>query len=217
MTSPVTPVALLGGTFNPPHLGHIQPALQALQSIGLGKLGLMPCKLPPHKSTNGISEEHRVSMVKLACQADPRLYPELIELTLPEPSYSVKTLRALRDRLDSEQPVCFFMGWDSFISLPSWYEWQQLTQLCHLVILQRKSFHSQPESAVSNLLAEHGTSEPQSLMKSPAGKIYIAQTDDVPVSSSWLRNRATECLTQEWQKWLYPPVLNYIKQHGLYR
>ena len=99
--------AILGGTFNPPHKGHIGAALKAADEIGVNHVHLMPCKLAPHKSV-GVSESHRVKMIELCAENNDRLIPELIELTLPSPSYTVTTL--LAPTVKSEYPICIILG-----------------------------------------------------------------------------------------------------------
>ena len=128
--------AILGGTFNPPHKGHIGAALKAADEIGVNHVHLMPCKLAPHKSV-GVSESHRVKMIELCAQNNDRLIPELIELTLPSPSYTVKSLRALKEK--SDDTICFFIGADSLYNLDKWYEWEHLLDYCHLVVMRNTS------------------------------------------------------------------------------
>lgn len=209
----VTPIALLGGTFNPPHRGHIEGALQALDQLGIEKLGLMPCKLPPHKTTAGISEAHRVAMVKLICDSHPRLYPQLTELDLPAPSYTVKTLRALRQRIASS-PLVFVMGEDSLNTLDSWYEWRQLLSLCHLVVMRRQDPAGQLSPDVQKWLEEHRSHDPEQLRNTRYGHVFVARTAYHAASSTAIRNQ--NMMSDDASQWLPDVIINYIKQHNLY-
>jgi len=209
-------LALLGGTFNPPHIGHINPALSAISSLGINKLGLMPCRLPPHKAGPDISDAHRVNMVELTCQTDDRLYPELVELTLPVPSYTVKTLRHLR-QTNPDTAICFLIGSDSLYNLPSWYEWQSLLNYCHLVVLQRDADASAYSDILTPWLNAHQCANLAALSEKPSGNIWVTDTPRCPVSSTEIRaHLAHSGPDSEVSQWLAPQVVDYIKQNGLY-
>ncbi len=213
----IAPVAILGGTFNPPHQGHIQGALSALDQLGVERLGLMPCKIPPHKTTAMVSDHHRVAMVRLACQQSPRLYPELIELDLPAPSYSVKTLRALRQQYPG-RPLLFVIGEDSLNTLDSWYEWQSLLSLCHLVVMRRQDPGRGLTPAMQKWLLEHRSHDPDQFTTSRFGHIFLARTAYHAASSTAIRNAASanNDNADVAEQWLMPSIINYIKQHNLY-
>lgn len=215
---------LFGGTFNPPHQGHIGAALHTLDELGFDQLGLMPCKIPPHKDTARVSEHHRAEMVKRVCESDARLYPELIELSLPEPSYTVKTLRALRQR-QADTPLCFFMGEDSWQSLTSWYAWPELLRLAHLVVMRRPddNRHRHNQSLPPDLIRlkqQYQVAEPVQLTTVPAGRLYFTQTPLFDVSSTQLRQALTTSDTTSCEikadDWLSPSVLHYIREKRLY-
>lgn len=211
------PIALLGGTFNPPHLGHINSALAALDQVGIAQLGLMPCKLPPHKLLTSVSEQHRVAMVKLACETSHRLYPQLIELSLPSPSYSVKTLRALRQQYPGT-PLVFVMGEDSLHSLDSWYEWQALPALCHLLVMRRHDPAATMSPALSHWLEEHRCHDPAQLKQTRCGRVFIADTAYHGASSTAIREQAAmhNDMSPQTVQWLPAGIINYINQHNLY-
>ena len=218
---------LFGGTFNPPHQGHVGAALNTLNELGFDRLGLMPCKIPPHKSTAGISEQHRVEMVKRACEVDARLYPELIELSLPEPSYTVKTLQAIRQR-EADNPICFFMGEDSWLTLTTWYQWPELLKLAHLVVMRRPAENNRVQAANEPVLSSeliqlkqlHQVTGPAQLATRPCGQIYFAQSPLFDVSSTQLRQALATMDTQSSytnpDDWLSPSVLHYIREKRLY-
>ncbi|WP_218353012.1 nicotinate (nicotinamide) nucleotide adenylyltransferase [Alteromonas lipotrueiana] len=214
-----TPVCVFGGTFNPPHLGHVRACLDAADEIGVTKVGLMPAKVPPHKQTHGVAEQHRVAMVNLTCNTSSRLYPELIELALPEPSYTVKTLQALRDK-NPEAPLIFIMGEDSWLNLTSWYQWSRLTQFCHLVILKRATQNKALAAELAELAEQQGTQSFEPLHNELSGRIYFAQTCLQPVSSTqlreWLNTNANTPYVATVGDWVSDSVLHYIKENRLY-
>ena len=207
--------AILGGTFNPPHLGHIEPALHLLPQLKTNKLGLMPCKMAPHKMVS-VNEKHRVNMVNLCCSLDNRLYPELIELSLPAPSYTVKTLRALKQR--DNKTICFIIGADSLYNLASWFEWEHLLDYCHLIVMRRNSEEFLLPENLLEWLNHYKTDDYALLHKKPNGCIVLADTPLHPVSSTQLRqairdNEPTELI----DRWLPSAVSDYIQQHQLYQ
>lgn len=213
-------IAVLGGTFNPPHKGHILPALQAIKELGVTRLGLMPCKIPPHKSVAGISEQHRVNMITAVCSQSDVLYPELIELSLPSPSYTVRTLRELR-REYPNSPLYFLIGYDSLYNLASWYEWQQLTDYCHLVVMKRNSDELKLSPMLNEFVDARREHSPETLSQRTHGNIYFANTALQPVSSTEIRDSVYDAGASVRpamvEQWLEPAVIDYIYENKLYQ
>lgn len=211
-------IALLGGTFNPPHQGHILAGLDAINEIGVEKLGLLPCNVPPHKIAPETTTTHRLAMLSLASQQAEQLYIEPIELELPAPNYTVKTLAYLRQRAP-QTGICFLLGEDSLYNLPSWYEWQQLTEYCHIVVMKRPSDNGQLSAELQAWLTPRLVTSPDKLHQVQHGRVYITHSKDYSVSSTQLRS----ALGQDGQNnnaalnWLHPDVLHYIETHQLYR
>ena len=218
--------AILGGTFNPPHKGHIGAALKAADEIGVNHVHLMPCKLAPHKSV-GVSESHRVKMIELCAQNNDRLIPELIELTLPSPSYTVKTLRALKEK--SDDTICFFIGADSLYNLDKWYEWEHLLDYCHLVVMRRDDEQFSPPPAIQAWLDCHVANDKNVIHAKPAGHVVLTNTPLFSVSSTEIRDVLASAATSEKSGtpnssnadlsnlWLEESVLDYINEHQLYK
>ncbi len=209
--------AILGGTFNPPHKGHINAALAAADALKIDSVYLMPCKLPPHKAVS-VSEAHRVAMIELCCQENKRLKSELIELALPAPSYTVKTLRALRQQ--SQDTICFFIGADSLYNLDKWYEWEQLLDYCHLIVMRRGEAAFTPPKSISLWLDKHKAHDSSVINTCKNGAVLLIDTPLYPVSSTEIRNgmaktSATDITTTS--DWVPRSVLNYIEEHQLYK
>ena len=222
----LTVKAILGGTFNPPHKGHIGAALKAADEIGVNHVHLMPCKLAPHKSV-GVSESHRVKMIELCAENNDRLIPELIELTLPSPSYTVKTLRALKEK--SDETICFFIGADSLYNLDKWYEWEHLLDYCHLVVMRRDDEQFSPPPAIQAWLDCHVTNDINVIHAKPAGHVVLTSTPLYSVSSTEIRDVLAGAAAPEKTEtpngsnarssdlWLEESVLEYINEHQLYK
>lgn len=217
-----TPIkAILGGTFNPPHMGHINAALSAASELGIETVHLMPSKVPPHKPVE-VSEDHRVRMIELCCEGQSRLVPELIELSLPSPSYTVKTLSELKEK--SERTICFFIGADSLYNLNKWFEWDQLLNYCHLVVMRRDGENFTPGSEIRNWLNKHVTQDMSVIHKQSHGAVILINTPLYPVSSTDIRNalcvRKTSDSTHAISminEWVPRRVLDYINANQLYK
>jgi nicotinate-nucleotide adenylyltransferase len=207
--------ALLGGTFNPPHFGHLKPALHAISVLNIEKLGLMPCKIAPHKPVF-IDEKHRVNMVKLACEFDERLYPELIELALPSPSYTINTLKALHKSTDER--IYFLIGADSLYNLTKWFEWNALLDYCHLVVMRRDGETFTPPDDIARWVTENKAKNVNELHTSSVGRVLLVNTPLHPISSTQLRALITDSDSIDTAaKWLPEPVATYINTHHLYK
>ncbi|MBD3584648.1 nicotinate (nicotinamide) nucleotide adenylyltransferase [Salinimonas sp. HHU 13199] len=210
-------ICLLGGTFNPPHEGHVKAALDVACEIHAPSVGLMPCRMPPHKETEGVCEKHRVEMTRRATHNHPTLYTELAELALDEPSYTVKTLQHLRKE-NAQSSIIFVMGEDSWHSLTSWFNWQQLLDLAHIVVMRRQTTEKKLAPALVKIKSDHKICDPAKLYQQPAGFIYFAETQLQPISSSQLRAALRQSSSHSsWlDDWLHPSVLHYIRENRLY-
>lgn len=206
-------VAILGGTFNPPHQGHIQCALDTLDQIKVERLGLMPCLVPPHKHTSGVEQHHRVNMIKQVCLSNPRLYPELIELTLPAPSYTVKTLEHLSAKYPNV-PLLFLLGEDSLYNLDKWHQWERLTDYCHLVVMRRTVNDAAPSTTLNKWLLDKRCELETELFSQCSGRVYFANSELHDTSSSEIRRAIAQAKPVD--KWVSRDVINYIHRHNLY-
>jgi nicotinate-nucleotide adenylyltransferase len=134
----VAHVGLLGGTFNPPHIGHLVCASQALDQLGLDQVLLVPVFEPPHKGMEydpGV--EHRVAMCERATAGDERLAVSRLDADVPGPSYTVATLRRLHDDRPGDE-LTFIVGGDMAPSLPAWREPEAILELAELGVAERE-------------------------------------------------------------------------------
>ena len=123
-------VGILGGTFDPPHIGHLWLATLAADGLDLGQVLLMPAARPPHKRREAVSNAaDRVMMTRLAISGDPRLDLSLVEMERPGPSYTVDSLGQLREQLGKDVGLVLIMAADSFAEIETWREPDQLLEL----------------------------------------------------------------------------------------
>lgn len=212
------PVAVLGGTFDPIHLGHTQPVLELADRFGWSHVHVQPCFAPPHRQPPHASDAQRMRMVELACQQDARLIADDFELKQQRPTRTHHTLQHLR-HIHPHSALCFIMGMDSFLNFTSWLNWQGILQLAHIIVLPRPGYdQSSAPMEIKEILRQH-QSQHISAFHSGAGKIYIAETNTYPVSATELRTQLatrSSSATAPCPALLSPQVFSYIQQHQLY-
>lgn len=206
-------IALFGGTFDPVHLGHINMAEQCVAELELAELRFLPCAIPVHKAQPKITDIHRLSMLELATQSNKAFTIDKRELVRQGPSYSLLTLQEYRAE-QSNSPIIFLMGMDSFNSLTSWYEWQAITQLCHIVVYQRPGEVYTPNSALANYVKQAQVETSELLRSKKAGHCHFLTGPSFDAASSDIRKIINNQKPME--QFLAPSVIDYIRTHQLY-
>jgi nicotinate-nucleotide adenylyltransferase len=131
-------LGLLGGTFNPPHIGHLVCAQQALAQLELDRILFVPVHEPPHKGVEADpGVEHRVELCRRAVAGSDRFEVSLVEAEVPGPSYTVDTLRRLHERCPGDD-LTFIVGGDMALSLPTWREPAAVLELAELGVAERE-------------------------------------------------------------------------------
>ena len=131
-------IGILGGTFNPPHVGHLVMVQEALDQLGLDRVWLMPVARPPHKEAPADpGADVRLELCRLATAGDDRVEVSVLEIDRGGASYTVDTLRSLHER-DPEHALTFIVGGDMAYSLPSWREPEAILDLARLAVAERE-------------------------------------------------------------------------------
>lgn len=130
-------LGVVGGTFNPVHNGHLRLALQLAEQFSLEHVALMPCALPVHKGKPTATAQQRLDMLNVAVANEPKLVVDTREINAGGKSYSVQSLKAIRDEIGQDGELYFAMGSDSLAGFNQWYQWQDIIKLCHLVHFPR--------------------------------------------------------------------------------
>ncbi len=212
--SPARRIGVLGGTFDPVHIGHLRSALEVAEVLALDELRLMPNARPPHRDTPQVSAQDRLEMVRCAVEGVPTLSVDARELARDTPSYTIETLELMRAELAASDQLFLLLGWDAFCGLPSWHRWEELLQHCHILVLQRPDADVEPPDALRNLLAARSVSDPQALV-GPAGQIAFVWQTPLAVSATQIRQLLASGKSV---RFLVPDaVLAYIDAHNLYR
>lgn len=207
-------IGLLGGTFDPVHIGHLRGALEVAETVGLDEVRLVPNYRPPHRETPSRSAQDRLTMVRLAVQDLPLLAVDARELERDKPSYTLDTLESLRAELDEKDQVFLIVGWDAFCGLPSWHRWDELLDHCHILVMQRPDADSEAPEALRDLLAARSVNDPLTLT---GGSGQIAFVWQAPLGVSATRIRQFLASGRSVRFLVPDAVLAYINAHGLYR
>lgn len=207
------PIGLLGGTFDPVHLGHLRPAIELLERLGMAEMRLVPGHVPPHRSAPRASPDQRLRLLQYAVRGVPGLAIDERELRRGGYSYTVDTLHELRAEL-GERPLCFVLGSDAFLGLPSWYRWRELDALTHLVVLQRPGHTLQPDEELAEWTASRRVTDPAALHGRSSGLILLEETIPLDISASGIRRLIAQGRSA---RFLMPDsVWECIANEGLY-
>jgi nicotinate-nucleotide adenylyltransferase len=207
-------IGMLGGTFDPVHIGHLRGGLEVAESLALDELRLTPSARPPHRGTPQVSAIDRLAMVECAVAGVAPLVVDARELQRDKPSYTIDTLELMRGELAAHDQVFLLLGWDAFCGLPTWHRWEELLQHCHILVLQRPDADVEPPDELRNLLAARSESDPTA-MSGPAGNISFVWQTPLAVSATQIRQLLASGKSV---RFLVPDaVLAYIEAHELYR
>lgn len=186
---------ILGGTFNPPHIAHLIVAQEVRETAGLDLVVLVPASVHAFKGPASADPRHRAAMTELAVAGDPGLAVDRIEIQRGGISYTVDTLRALRER-EPGTDWTLILGRDNLEELPEWRESDALPDLASVVVTTRA-----------------GLPAPERLPFE--GRCTLVDVPSLEVSSTAIRERVARGRSIRY--WVPPAVEAYIREHDLYR
>lgn len=187
-------LGLLGGTFDPPHNGHIALARAGIAKLHLGKVIFIPANIPPHKNPEGISSpEHRIAMLRLALESRPEFEISMVEFDREGPSFSVETVRYFRKTNPAER-IYFLIGADNVAEMESWFEPDGIFDLATVAAADRTGF------------------SPRGRFES---KILRIDMEPVDISSTEIRNMIRS--GRDISGLVHPAVERYIIDNRLYK
>lgn len=227
--SSIQKIGILGGTFDPPHIGHLKLAMHFSKLLQLDTLLLIPSGEPWQKGSHITPADIRLKMTEAAAidLAKAFLYLKIptqigvdcIEIERAGPSYSIDTAKSLRERFGSEASLIWLTGVDSLINLPTWNAWRDLFKYMNFAVASRPHYDlaTQMSAEIHELLKERQILEPSALENQPAGLIYIDEGLSVDLSSTDLRNRLkTPARSQIESEQIPTHTLEIITNLGLY-
>ncbi len=232
-------IGILGGTFDPPHWGHVKLAQNFVEILKLDELLWLPAGQPWQKSTHITPANMRYELTQAATadlktllfdtENKTNIGVSRIELDRQGPSYTIDTARELRQLYGPDQSIVWLMGADTYQNMPTWNDWQMLPDYLHLAVASRRL---SPSSVNANINPEHPqtiyemielfdqriTDNVHELTNSPHGKVFFDEHFHVDLSSTYLREQfAQKAGRAELAESLSPQVLDYIESHKIYQ
>jgi nicotinate-nucleotide adenylyltransferase len=205
-------IGVRGGTFDPIHTAHLRATQEVAEALSLSQVRFIPGKLPPHRPQPDATADQRLAMVELAIASNERFIADDRELRREGYSYTVDTLRSLRQELGESEPLVLILGLDAFQGFTSWHEWEAITTLAHLAVTSRPDYTAQPLQAWAQAMQ---TDNAEELRNSPAGKLFFTDTTALAISATDIRHQQQE---QRSIRYLLPDaVYDYIQHQNLYR
>ncbi len=206
-------IGLLGGTFDPVHVGHLALAHAARAALRLDEVRFIPTGRSWQKDDAGASAEQRLAMVRLAVEPIAGFLADSREVERVGPSYTIDTLEQIRAELGAEPALVFLMGSDQLRQLGSWHRGDELLEHAHIGCTRRGPGDSgPPDPTLAALLDAHGR---DALPDEASGSVVFFAMPPVPVSATALR--AGLARGDRPRELVPPAVLDYIQTHHLYR
>jgi len=198
-------VGVLGGTFDPIHIGHLVAAEEVRAQLGLDRVVFVPGGLPPHKLTDDVSSvDHRLAMVKLAIVSNPYFTVSRVDIDRFGPCYTVDTIELLRDewgQAAGDVELYFILGSDSLVDIVTWYRPVRLIRSCRLAVMERPGYRVDME-------------ELERLLPGITSRVHFINSPQLDISSTDVQERVRQGLPIKYQ--VPEAVEDYIYEHELY-
>lgn len=199
-------IGIMGGTFDPIHFGHLVLAEEIRNNFGLDKIFFVPVGTPPHKGEYTITDKNlRYSMTLLASMSNPNFEVSKIEIESEEISYTINTIKKIKERLNNNEVEIFFItGADAIMAIETWKDYRELLTLCNFIGATRPGINAeQLEEKISYLRETYGAT------------IHLTHIPGLAISSTDIRNRVKEGRSY---KYLLPEAVEaFIIKNDLYR
>lgn len=197
-------IGLMGGTFDPIHVGHLVTAEEARQQFDLDYVVFVPTGNPPHKEMETISlPEHRYLMTSLAVMSNPYFFVSTVEINSDSSSYTIDTVKHFSGSEKEGPEVFFITGADAILEIFSWKDYEELLRLCTFIAVSRPGYS-----------LDRFRETLDQVCPDMINKVHLLEIPALAVSSTYIRERVALGKTI---KYLTPePVEQYIKKHGLY-
>lgn len=207
--------ALLGGTFDPVHVGHLRMAIEARELLSIDCVRLVPCYIPSHRDQPETSARERMEMLQLAITGLDGLEIDDIECQRKGPSYTVDTLKYYRETEGRDCPLVLLMGMDAFATLHEWHDWQSIGELANVAVIDRPGYAQNFAPSVEEWLQPRLVDDPNCLVSRSHGLVCYLGLTQLDISASMIRNLVRN---QSSLDYLLPqPVIEYIADHHLYQ
>lgn len=189
-------IAILGGSFDPIHNSHLEMAKIILTQIKNVEIYFVPCGNPVHRAPYHVSSIDRINMINIAIANHAHWHLDTFEIDRPEPSYTLDTLKHFRQRFP-DNSLGFIMGMDSFLTIDTWRNWQELLDYAKLMIVPRTGYEQE-----------------KLLHKKHNGSIIMLPVTPQAISSTEVRKKVTN--REDVSSLIPKAVYDYIKHKKLY-
>ena len=205
-------IGIFGGSFDPIHNGHLRAAYEVGLHFKLDHIRLIPCGHPPHREQAQATAQQRLMLLHLAVKTSQFFVVDDRELQSEQTSFTYNTLMSLRKEF-TNNPLFLLIGSDAFTHIDSWYNWQQLLDLAHIVVMARPDEELQLPESLQLWYQNHRGQQGDEQLK--AGKIWPVSTTQLAISSTSIRQNLTKGISPIF---LMPDAaLQLIEQLGLYQ
>jgi nicotinate-nucleotide adenylyltransferase len=206
-------IAVLGGTFDPVHHGHLRLATDLAEQLNLSSLKLMPSYQPMHRDIPSATAEQRLEMLRLSICDNSSLDIDARELKRKGPSYTLLSLKEIRQEVGATTPLYFVLGEDAFCHFDQWYQWQELIEYAHILVAVRPGSHPNFSSDLTNFVNKVKY-QGQGYPSTAYGSVVFIDNAKLEISSTTIRQKITEgqCI-----QYLLPKnVVDYIQLNKIY-
>jgi len=192
-------LGVLGGTFDPVHIGHLRTVMDLQQALNLTEIHLVPNYVPPHRAQPSITAEQRYALLETALADVSGLVADDREIMRRGASYMVDTLRDLKQQFPNKH-LCLIIGTDAYNNFCDWHDWQGILQLAHILVMKRARVDVIENPELDHLIATGA----DSLLQEEYGMIYLQQVSQLDVSSTRIREMIKK---QQSIQFLVPEVI----------
>jgi len=207
------PIGVLGGTFDPIHLGHLSLASEVYSQLDLQEIRFIPCYQSPLKGKPIASGEQRSEMIKLAIKNRAEFSVDNRELQRKKISYTIDTVKSLRHEM-KDVPLCLIMSMDAFCEFNLWHKWREIVQLAHLIVANRTGSRAIANDEIKKLLQERQVFVTDKLIVESGGRIFFINIPVNPISATEIRRLIKS--GESTQHLLPKGVWEYICENKIY-
>ena len=208
-------IGMLGGTFDPVHVGHLRAAVELREALGLDGVHMVPAAQPALRDRPQVSSGQRLALLRLGIGDAEGVVADPCELQREGPSFSADTLASLRERYGATARLVMALGHDAFLKLADWHDPERLFALAHLVVIDRPDHDSPLSTRLTALLRGREVGSVEALMAQPAGALLrLRLPSRMAISATDLRRRLAQGESVRYL--LAPDVERAIVAQGLY-
>ncbi len=205
-------IGIFGGTFDPIHYGHLRPALDVADQLGLDRIHLIPSARPPHRSEPQATPEQRLTMLQLAVKNSPKFVVDDRELQREGNSYTIDTLQSLREEYP-DSPLYLMLGTDAFSYIQTWHRWDELLDLAHIVVMRRPDETLEMSESLEKWYQQHLAVSGNVYRQT--GIIWPVNVTQLAISATDIRHKFSQQMNPQFL--LPDAVIQLVGMLGLYK